>query len=135
MPKAASRNVKKGEALLGVITYDKWVSVVAHVAAQGLPGICADPRIGEKERLKRAAEMPGGYTKTNIPVAIVFQGFARGNMQHFMHSAAFLLIANHHLLEHSNRTSAQVYRARFLDPRCEENRAARRAEMACTAAS
>ena len=43
MPKAASRNVKKGEALLGVIAFDNLVSAVAHVAAQGLPGICADP--------------------------------------------------------------------------------------------
>ena len=48
VPKAASRNVKKGDALLGVFTSDKWVSVVAHVAAQGLPWICADPTLGEK---------------------------------------------------------------------------------------
>ena len=50
MPKAASSTVKKGEALLGVMPSDKLVSVVAHVAAQGLPRICADPRPGEKER-------------------------------------------------------------------------------------
>ena len=50
MPKAASRTVKKGEALLGVITFDNLVSAVAHVAAQGLPGICADPTLPEKER-------------------------------------------------------------------------------------
>ena len=42
--KAASREVKKGDALLGVITYQKRVPAVGHVAAQGLPGICADPR-------------------------------------------------------------------------------------------
>ena len=42
--KAASREVKKGDALLGVITYQKRVPAVGHVAARGLPGICADPR-------------------------------------------------------------------------------------------
>ena len=56
---------------------------------------------------QRFAETPGGYTDTNIPVAIVFQELARGNMLHFMHSTAFLLIANHHLLKHWSRTSAQ----------------------------
>ena len=56
MPKAASRNVKKGEALLGVITSDNLVSAVAHVAAQGLPGICADPTPGEKERTETSRE-------------------------------------------------------------------------------
>ena len=50
MPKAASHNVKKGEALLGVITSDNLVSAVAHVAAQGLPGMRADPTLPEKER-------------------------------------------------------------------------------------
>ena len=72
--KAASRTVKKGEALLGVITFDNLVSAVAHVAAQGLPGICADPRPPEQRRgPERAAKTPGGYTKTNIPVAIALQ--------------------------------------------------------------
>ena len=108
MSKAAPRNVKKGEALQGVITSDKWVSAVAHVAAQGLPRIGADPRLPEKKRgPKRAAETSGGYTKTNLPVAIALQELARGNMLHFMHSTAFLLIANHHLLNHQSRTSAQ----------------------------
>ena len=41
--KAASREVKKGEALLGAIAYQKRVPAVGHVAARGLPGICADP--------------------------------------------------------------------------------------------
>ena len=45
MSKAAPRTVKKGKAHLGVITSGNLVSVVAHVAAQGLPGICADPRL------------------------------------------------------------------------------------------
>ena len=56
VPKAAPRTVKKGQALLGVITSDNLVSVVAHVAAPGLPGICADPRAGEKERTETSRE-------------------------------------------------------------------------------
>ena len=44
------------------------------------------------------------YTST---VAIAFQELARGNMLNFMHSTALLLIANHHLLNHRSRTSAQ----------------------------
>ncbi len=47
---------QKGGTLLGVITSDKRVSAVAHVAAQGLPGICADPRPGEKERTETSRE-------------------------------------------------------------------------------
>ena len=50
MPKAASRTVKKGEALLDVITFGNLVSAVAHVAAQGLPGMCTESTIGKKER-------------------------------------------------------------------------------------
>ena len=56
MPKAASRTVKKGEAVLGVITFGNLVSTVAHVAAQGLPGICADPRCPGKERAGTSRE-------------------------------------------------------------------------------
>ena len=56
MPKAASLTAKKGAALLDVITFANLVFAVAHVAAQGLPGICADPRPGEKERTETSRE-------------------------------------------------------------------------------
>ena len=106
VPKAASRNVKKGEALLDVNAFDNLVSAVAHVAAQGLPGICADPRGETKRGSEPAAKTPGRYTKTKLPVAMALQVPARGNVLHFMHSTPFLLIANHHLLNHRSRTSA-----------------------------
>ncbi len=107
VPKAASRNVKKGEALLGVMPFDNLVSTVAHVAAQGLPGICADPTLATKSGPKQAAETPGGYTQTNIPVAIAFQDLARSNMLHFMHSTVFFIDCESSKKEHRSRTSAQ----------------------------
>ena len=121
VPKAASRTVKKGEDLLDVITFDNLVSAVAHVAAQGLPRICADPRIGEKRGPKRAAKTSGRYTKTNLPVAMALQELARGNMLHFMISTAFLLIANHQKKKTESERAPRVPEVMFGIPAPEQN--------------
>ncbi len=50
---------------------------------KAFPGFAPIPGPEKNGGPKRAAETPGRYTKTNIPIAIALQELARGNMLHF----------------------------------------------------